>query len=252
MTRTIALPLTILALAALHLPGCIITATDPEIDTAGSQMGTDGPEESAGDTDSGNDAGSDDGLDETGAEEDELERPDGARELISDEDLQRLIDKGAVVYPGSTPPDVSGVFDVTGGVVAYHDREWIEGTPTCYMLWTLETTSDPELYLSSTESYRNCSGTSEGQGNYISGKDDCFTLYGAVDGERDGCEYQIVGIVSGCLTDEGIADKVGAQLAGPLHSVQPGSCEALIEQGLMGDEGEIAVLEYDFVSRVEG
>ena len=156
------------------------------------------------------------------------------------------------MYPGRTRPDVSGVFDVTGGVVAYHDREWIEGTPTCYMLWTLETTSDPELYLSSTESYRNCSGTSEGQGNFISGKDGCFTLYRQVEGERDGCEYESVGIVSGCLTDDGIPDKIGASLGGPLHNVQPNACESLVDQGFMKDEGEIDVVEYDFVSRVEG
>jgi hypothetical protein len=240
------------SIVAITLGGCIINTGDG--DTAGTPTVTAGTETGGpGETD-GESEGVDgtEGLDETGGEDDEFERPDEAREIISDEDLQRLIDVGAVVHPGSDPPDVSGVFDVAGGVVTYHDREWIEGTEVCFRIWTLEGTENPEMYISSSESYGNCSGSSEGSGIYISGSGNCFTLYGAGMGERDGCEFEDAGITSGCLTDEGIEDMLEGIVAGAWTSAQDNACETLIDDGLIGDEGELAVLEYDFVERVGG
>jgi hypothetical protein len=244
--------LSLTSIAAITLGGCIITTGDD--DTAASATVTAGTETGGptGDTDGESEGLDETGLDETGGEDDEVERPDEAREIISDEDLQRLIEVGAVVYPGSDPPDVSGVFDVAQGVVAYHDREWIEGTEVCKRIWTLESTDDPEMYVSSSEQYDNCSGSGEGQGTYISGSGNCFTLYSAGSGERDGCEYEDAGITSGCLTDDGIEDVIIGLLSGPWTSVQENACESLIEDGLHGDEGEIAILDHGFVARVGG
>ena len=241
------------SVTAVTLGGCIINTGDG--DTAGTPTvtagpATDGPvHETDGETEG---LDGTEGLDETGEEDDEFERPDEAREIISDEDLQRLIDAGAVVYPGSDPPDVSSVFDVSGGVVTYHDRKEIEGTPVCNQIWSLESTENPEMYVSSGEFYGNCSGASEGSGVYISGSGNCFTLYGAGSGERDGCEFESAGITSGCLTDDGIDDMISATLFGPWTSLQDNACESLIASGQHSDEGEIAVSEYPFVERVGG
>jgi hypothetical protein len=245
--------LSLTSIAAVTLGGCIINTGDTDGDTVGAPTVTAGTETGHGGTDGETDGlDGTEGLDETGEEDDEFERPDEAREIFSDEDLQRLIDVGAVVYPGSNPPDVSSVFDVAGGVVTYHDRSQIEGTPVCNQIWTLESTENPEMYVSSGEFYGNCSGSSEGSGVYISGSGNCFTLYGAGSGERDGCEFESAGITSGCLTDDGIEDMISATLFGSWTSLQDNACESLIASGQHSDEGEIAVSEYPFVERVGG
>ena len=182
---------------------------------------------------------------------DPYERPGGARDLITDAELAILEDVGAVVFGGENPPELAGVYDRAGGEVIYHDRSEIEGTPLCYNIWTVEATTDPARYTLSSENYNNCSGSSEGVGSYVSGDGDCFTLYVASAGERDGCEHYGVGITSGCVTSDGITEMISAGLAGERISVEAGACEALINDGLLGAEGERDVLYRGFVERVE-
>jgi hypothetical protein len=185
------------------------------------------------------------------AEGDRYDRPSGAQDRISDEELAYLEEVGAEIHGGLNPPELAGAYDRAGGVVFYHDRREIEGTELCYDIWTVEPTDRADVYRTSSENYNNCSGTAEGAGSYISGRDGCFTLYSATTGERDGCEYTGVGITSGCVTDEGIENMLVAGLAGPRLSREPGACEALINAGLLGAEGEREILDRGFVERID-
>lgn len=185
------------------------------------------------------------------ADGDLYERPPGARDAISDRDLASLEEVGAVIHEGLNPPEIAGVYDLAGGTVVYHDHEEIEGTEVCAEIWTVESTDRDDFYLTSSESYGNCSGSSAGVGSYISGRDGCFTLFSLTSGERDGCEYESMRIRSGCLTTGGIADMGSAGLGGAWVSVQAGACEALINNGLMPAEGERDILDRGFVERVE-
>jgi hypothetical protein len=176
----------------------------------------------------------------------DFDRPVGTYDIISDAQLESLLEADIVIYEGDTPPDIEGVYDRAGGTVTFSDDSSLVGRTMCYSIWTVEATGDDHVYVTSSESYNNCSGGSEGTAAYLSGSDGCFTLFKSVDAERSGCEYRSAGIISGCLETDGIRDFMRASLA--LDRPGP-ECDALIDAGNIPAEGDRLVSDYGFVQR---
>ncbi len=176
------------------------------------------------------------------------DRPEETFTMIFDEDIDRLIEVGAVIYEGDDPPSIAGVYDRAHRTVEFDDNPDNIGLTMCRNIWTVEETGEEFRYSTSSENYSNCSGGSEGVASYISGEGNCFTLFSASEGERDGCEYSGVGLISGCITEDGIEEHQTAGLA----LERPGSaCASLINNNLISDVGHRTISETTFVERVE-
>lgn len=185
------------------------------------------------------------GPDEDG--DNSYERPEGAQAVITDAQLDELVDIGATIYPGSSPADLTGVYDRANGSVVDADNEASLNRTACDSIWTVEATQEEDVYSSVSELYNNCSGTREAPASYLSGRDNCFSLYVENDGERDGCSFRWAQVISGCLEDGGIRDYQEADLG--LEHDGSSQCQSLLNQGLIAGEGERALVEYPFVER---
>lgn len=243
-----------LKLSISHALGLVLLTTtacsdDPsdntDTDGTGGEGGGAGGEGGADSGSGGNGPAEGGSAGSAGSSNDEYERPEGARELVSDEQLALLEEIGAVIYPGNDPPQIAGVYSVTDGEVTYHDNPNSVSSATDYT-WTVEETDNPEIY----DLFFGESG--EGQGTYISGEDDCFTLYGSSSRSRAQCEFEVdVEIFSGCLTEDGIDNMKSAHIGGPNESLVRNACEDLIDDGLIPGEGQRGVVEYETVTRIE-
>lgn len=184
------------------------------------------------------------------ASEESLDRPEGAEEMVSDEDLERIEQLGFPVYGGDEPPDVSGRYLSENAFVIYDstDEGWIEnpgGRDVCDAYWTYEPTGEEAEYETSRE-FLSCDGGYEDNPTYASGADDCFTLYSVISGTFDGCETDTANVRSGCLTDEGIADTTRASI---VEDYEGDSCEDLIDEGRLGGKGEIRLRQEGIMVR---
>ncbi len=189
------------------------------------------------------------GPDEDGDNGDDLyERPEGAQAIVTDAQLDEMVDIGATIYPGSNPADLTGVYDRAGGSIVDADNEATLSLEACDSIWTVEATEDEEVYSTSSEQYNNCSGTVETTASYISGVDNCFSLYLENDGESNGCNFRWAQVISGCLEDDGISDYQEVDLG--IENDGTSQCQSLVDQGIIPDVGERALLVYPFVERL--
>lgn len=164
------------------------------------------------------------------------ERPEGSRAFISDEQLAEIEDLGVPIHDGANPPDISGTFEWDSSVWTIAPRQQYEGREVCdgQRTYTLE----DDGTVSSTMFYTNCDGEGSSSGIFISGTDNCFTLYSTGTGDFEGCTNTTVTVGSGCLTDEGIKDSLTAWY---VSSYGDGPCQSLVDQGRMPPEGGIVV-----------
>ncbi len=177
------------------------------------------------------------GDDDNGSEE--LQRPAEAEEIISDEMLEEFREAGAEVYLGANAPDISGTYFFGDVEVEYNESDRWPGTSDwCHSLVTYERGENPALYL---ESYTspNCDSQGEGEANYISGDDACFTLYGESNSTFDGCSVHSVSIFSACVADNG--DFLDPQQTAINVSVDGDECEGPVGEGRLRAEGKVAI-----------
>lgn len=178
---------------------------------------------------------------------DQYERPDEARSIITDAQLDSLVDLGATIYAGDTPPDLAGVYNRSSGTVVAADNEDSVGMNACTSIWTVEATDDEFVYSTTAEDTSSCGEPIESPASYLAGSDGCFSLYVENDADREGCSFRFAEVISGCVESDGIHDYQSATLG--LENDGSEACDALIGDAVIPDEGERAILDFDFVAR---
>ncbi len=178
--------------------------------------------------------------DDDNGDADSTERPLEAQELVSDELLAEFEAAGASVYLGMSAPDISGMYLFDDPEVQYTESErWPGTTSWCHHMVTYEQGESEYQYTESGFS-TNCDSEFDGLSNYISGDDGCFTLYGEISGSFEGCASHGVSIFSACVDDNG--DFLDPQDTSVALSVDGDSCDQIISDGRLRDEGEIAIM----------
>lgn len=181
---------------------------------------------------------------------DSFERPEEARTMISDEQLSELEEFGAVIYGGSTPPDVAGSYNRDKPYNFYHtDDRRLGGTNNCTSIVTLEAGNESHMYTWS-EVNTGCDGGNDGMGSYISGEDGCFTLYTETQGHFEDCEMEWVRILSGCIDESGILDPQFIFLP---TSMEGDSCQDRVDRAHLTGVGQVLIetQEDGIAARVE-
>lgn len=191
--------------------------------------------------------GPDETGDNDGNNDDQYERPEEARAIISDAQLSDLVDFGATINAGSTPPQLAGVYDRANGDVVDADNEASLSLDPCNSIWTVEETDAEDTFSTVAEQYGDCSGTIESPATYLAGSGDCFSLYVENETELDGCEVRWAQVISGCVDDAGISDYQEADLG--LENDGSQACQDLIDGGNIPGEGQRVLVEYGTVAR---
>lgn len=175
-----------------------------------------------------------------------FDRPEGSRDVISDEQLQHLIDFGAVVHEGDNPPDLTATYrqdDASSAnllsdssatyfwgdteVLGYDgDNGWPRTNGSwCHKLYTFTKSGSDTYDRSSTST--NCDSESESSGLFISGDGLDFTLYSTSEGRFEDCGTTSVSIFSATIEEE-TGDMVNVQSAATTTS-QSGECTPVSE-----------------------
>lgn len=177
-----------------------------------------------------------------GLDEDLYERPDEAREIISGSQLKAFEEAGAKIYGGDSPPDISGTYYFGDYTILYTDSKNFPGPSISYWCHNLITYSqgDPSYQYNHVSHSPNCEISNEGTAGFISGQDNCFTLYNLTERTREGCNITTIGIFSACLEDDGnLREPTWAESATKMNRSQ--ACRSLTDPGLMPARGELFV-----------
>jgi len=133
--------------------------------------------------------------------------PDQVHGIISDDQLDQLIEHGLVINEGSNPPNIEGVYIGDSLICTYDSDGDFEGTVLQEYYYRIENQTSQNT---ADFSYRTGSGSSEalGKDSFISGSDQDFTLFAEVEGTSYGdpdIQFRQVKIYSGTLTTGGLA-----------------------------------------------
>jgi len=142
------------------------------------------------------------GMGDADTTEEPPEVPDEVYEFLDVEDLMRLDDAGMPLYYGDDPPNIEGTFLLDSLLIVYDDSGW-EGLPILtYWITFADQAEDQRL----TCSYEcpEAGDVGFGTDGYISGQEDCFSVFIDVSGQTGGCEYRSLSAYSGCKRPEGI------------------------------------------------
>jgi hypothetical protein len=132
--------------------------------------------------------------------------PEDVNDFLTDEDLAKLEAAGMPIYKGDNPPPVDGNYDLNSLVIIY-DEYGMEGYPLSEYSWRYYDQRDTgEL----TCDYASAGQTdvASGLAGYISGENNCFSVFIEFTGNASGCDYEQPMIQSGCMDDAGIAQFV--------------------------------------------
>ena len=122
-------------------------------------------------------------------------------EMLDDDQLDILRDLGMPINSGDSPPDIEGYY-------LTDDLDCVEDTTGVYLQnlyynWHFYDQSGNEIKVSY---FNDGSDYANGQGSFIFGEGNDFTIYVEVDGNDSGVSYTQVSLFSGTLTSEGIED----------------------------------------------
>ena len=139
-------------------------------------------------------------------DDDDDDIPAGVFDFIDQEDLDAIEGGGMPIHLGNSPPNIEGVYALDSLIILYYSYdESIEGVQTANGEITYhDQTTDGGIQCDDYTFYHGDFAT--GNGGFISGSGDCYSVYLQVTGEMLGCAFEAVSVHSGCLGNEGIED----------------------------------------------
>jgi hypothetical protein len=140
-----------------------------------------------------------------GGEEMDQGLPDGVRNVLSEEDIQRLENLGLDIHRGSAPPSIEGRYftDSRQLVASSFDDSFSPGHRFVNATYEFSDQVGSELVI---ELQEGSVSMGEGVGGFISGQDQSFSVFAIIDNVTRGVENRTIEIYSGRLVADGIAD----------------------------------------------
>lgn len=133
--------------------------------------------------------------------------PSEVNTFLEKKDIDLLKDHGFPVYTGEDPPDISGKYLMDDLTVVYDPGTWEGAYEIGYKIadYNYEFSAPKPGGLIDVKSYSKQAGDEgEGQGSYIAGKGNCFTIFVNRKGVTYDCRYQSPEVISGCLGNDGL------------------------------------------------
>ncbi len=130
--------------------------------------------------------------------------PNEVNKFLQSTDISSLKEKGATIYTGDTPPNIEGSYILDSQRSTYNSDGEDTGGIGNYRIQLYDQKKDT---ISKKSSSLESSDLIRGEGAFISGKSNCFTVFAEEKGiAGDDCTYRVSTIISGCITEKGIQD----------------------------------------------
>lgn len=145
----------------------------------------------------------------------EDERPAGSYDVVSDDDLDMFAEAGVSIYGGTDAPSIEGTYLMNDLEQTYKSHSEIDPDYTIVDYYYTFTPTDAEEYgLEVALEAPSEDHLVEGIGGYISGTDECFTIYAETSQTaNDGnCTITNAELFSGCVGNNAIEDFENAYL----------------------------------------
>lgn len=132
---------------------------------------------------------------------------DKIQSIISEALVDSLKKRGMVIHEGSTPPIVEGIYLLSPNELTSNfgpGDSWQPGRIIDDYKHKFYDQSGDEVK----KDYKSSTGSDvgAGQGSYLSGSGNAFTMFTEDAGVSNGVAYKNVSVISGIITDEGIKD----------------------------------------------
>ena len=126
----------------------------------------------------------------------------GARFVLSDDEIDWLEQVGMKMYEGSSPPNIEGSYFLNSLTIA-HDDLGLDHFIHDYT-YSFDAQLDDEIKMS-------YAGPQAGDRAlnlpvHIYGSGQCFSVMANVEASSNGCDYNMAQVISGCLSNGGIAN----------------------------------------------
>lgn len=134
--------------------------------------------------------------------------PDEVKTFLSDENLQKMDEAGMNIYTGDNPPNIEGTYTFKNIIIKYDPNGY--NFPLVTYNYTFKDQKEDNTVLFSSKSQgggpKGESDIGEGEGVFISGEGDCFSVYLSNDEKIGECESKSAEIFSACRNERGLVD----------------------------------------------
>ncbi|MDP3973757.1 MAG: hypothetical protein Q8P92_02905 [Candidatus Daviesbacteria bacterium] len=132
--------------------------------------------------------------------------PNPVNEFLNNNDIKEYEEVGMKIYTGNNPPNIEGLYK-SDSLVIFYDKPFEDAAPpgvevTNYNHQFYDQESDGTIKLSR----KSVEGDDEGvgMGGFISGDNNCFSIFVNVEDQFDQCNINEATIYSACKTEEGL------------------------------------------------
>ena len=128
--------------------------------------------------------------------------PNPVSSILDKADMEKVEAAGMTIYRGDKPPDIEGSYRFDSLVVTYDSESQVVGrevTADQYQYYAQKDGSVKIIY-NDEKIYDGISGPK----GYVSGKDQCFTIFLETKNEPEECGTREVELTSACKVDQGL------------------------------------------------
>lgn len=154
------------------------------------------------------------------------DRPEGSKEILTDDELEVLAEAGVEVHVGDNPPvELEGRWYLDQAFIAY-DEVGLEGSNRADIEYHFFDVEGDEIEFE--WHHPNLNVDSVGSGAFISGEDGCFTIYAGATTDTNGCITESADVLSGCMVDSNTIKNFQMAFMYTEKSGNQASCEQVI------------------------
>ncbi len=133
--------------------------------------------------------------------------PKPVNKFLTEKEVSQFESKGFTIYRGDNPPNVEGTYALADYTIKYDPGTWEGAYPIGYKLASYVVTlsdqkEDGSISFSTVS--EEADDRAQGIGAFISGENNCFTIYMYTKGEIGDCKYEWPELIAGCIDADGI------------------------------------------------
>jgi len=129
--------------------------------------------------------------------------PTGVNQFLDLADFDAILQTGMQIHTGLSPPQIAGTYIISSPQITFDDQG--ANLPIIPYEWSFR---NQDLDGTLLVDFRSQDGSDRatGVGGFVSGANNCFSVFVAFEGSIRGCDYITPNIVTGCLEANGIRE----------------------------------------------
>jgi hypothetical protein len=141
--------------------------------------------------------------------------PAGVNQFLDESDIAQIRAHGATIYTGTTPPNITGEYLLDSLTVLYDPGTWSGAYPVGHHINSYTYGFSNQKADGSINAHYNSveiGDTANGLGAFISGENNCFSVFINQTGDSNECHYSSPQIISACMAPDGLKNFTNSYL----------------------------------------